>query len=83
MRLHLSSQETEPILLSRVGEKKMRTLTDIQLSELPKLAYISYDGDLWSHNELMKQFILGKGYTYRNIHTASTLSMEELPSPDT
>ncbi len=61
MNVKLSANDFETVISQRVGDSRLAELKSITAHDLPPVAYTSFDGDMWSHSELMKQYVLRNG----------------------
>ncbi len=70
MKLRIQNTELETNLKSRVSEAKFAALKSIKKTDIPLIAYTSFDGDMLSHSELMKQYMHKKGFVPLNPESA-------------
>lgn len=70
MELGIIHTELETNLKSRISDVRFAALQSIKKTDIPLIAYTSFDGDMLSHSELMKQYIHKKGLVPLNPESA-------------
>lgn len=70
MKIKTSAKQLAILLEDRIAHDTLANLTAITPRILPKVVYTSFDGDMLSHSELMKQHVLKKGLIPLNPESA-------------
>lgn len=68
--LTFTTEEIRSVLTKRLPKKFLVALDNIQSSDIPKVVYTSFDGDLLSYSEIMKQLALQRNLTPLNPESA-------------
>lgn len=66
----LTRVEVRSELTKRLSKSYLTTLDNLQPSDIPKVVYTSFDGDLLSYSEIMKQLVLRRNLTPLNPESA-------------
>jgi len=70
MKIKTSAKQIAPLLKQCLYKDVFANLSTVVTDELPEVVYTSFDGDMLSHSELMKQHVLKKGLVPLNPESA-------------
>ena len=75
MKIKPSAKQIATLLKDGLDKEVLVSLSTIVAEGLPEVVYTSFDGDMLSHSELMKQHVLKKGLVPLNPESALGTSL--------